>query len=72
MRGDAIAGGDLRWRFARKRADAAVKVMHVDLRIREGSDCDEEALTEANLTEGVDRREDLKESDDFWGNDEGN
>lgn len=67
VRGDAIAGGGLRWRFARKRAEAAVKVTHVDLRRREGSDdFDEEAaLMEARL-------KDLKESDEgFWGNDGG-
>lgn len=63
VRGDAIAGGGLRWRFARRRAEAAVKVTHVDLRIREGSDGfdEEEALMEARL----------KESDEgFWGDDE--
>lgn len=64
VRGDAIAGGGLRWRFAKRRAEAAVKVTHVDLRIREGSDGfdEEEALMEARL----------KESDEgFWGDDEG-
>lgn len=63
----------MRWRFAKNRAEAAVKVMHVDLRRREGSDCKGWGFDEDDaLTEGVDRREDLKESDDdFWGNDEG-
>ena len=64
----------MRWRFAKSRAAAAVKVMHVDLRRREGSDCRTWGFDEeAHLKDGVDRREDLKESDDrFWGSDEEN
>lgn len=65
------------WRFAKNSAAAAVKVMQVDLKRREGRDFkgswdfDDEDLIEAHLKVEVDRGKDLKEKDEgFFGKDE--